>query len=189
MIKRKIQNIVIQEGISLLITICLLVFSPNYLLAEESVQFQLSEIEQGDINNTRPDVAEIEMEIYNLNAPLDTEKMSWIYNKIAQCSGEEQERLNKILEEKIEESFKNNALSQEFETKPLSIVEDNVQYEQSNDYASIARKIDALKLGNDATVEDLRARDNIIATISGISDPKLRYDLLDYLDRKEKSAN
>jgi hypothetical protein len=190
MIKRRISDIGLREGISFLIMICLLAFSSNYVFAEESNQIQLPEIDQSDIgSNAHPDTSEIEREIYNLNAPLDAEKISWIYNAISKCSDEEQEQLNKVLDSKMEDLFKNNAAPQEFDTKSFPSLEDSTQYEQPADYESIVREIDALKLGKDAAVEDLRTRDKIIAAVSGISDPKLRYDLLDYMNKKERNAN
>ncbi len=51
----------------------------------------------------------------------------------------------------------------------------------------IVTQIQSLNLGPSATVEDLRARDNIVAVIAGIQDPDLRYELLEFLSSKERS--
>ena len=51
----------------------------------------------------------------------------------------------------------------------------------------IVAQIKSINLGPSATVDDLRARDNIVAAISGIQDPNLRYELLEFLSSKERS--
>jgi hypothetical protein len=190
MIKRRIADIGLKEGISFIIMICLPVFYSNYLAAEESSQLLESGIIEDNNSNTNlPDVSEIKREIYNLNAPLDTGKISWIYNAISKCSDEEQKELNEILDSKMAELFKNNVTPYESNIKSSPSEENTIQHEQPADYESIAREIDGLKVGKGATVEDLRTKDKIISIISAISDPKLRYDLLEYLEKKERNAN
>jgi hypothetical protein len=187
----KVTRIALKGGVSFLTAVCLLAFlSSHYLFAEESNQSKLPEAEQ-ELNGSeaKPDISEVEREIDNLSAPPEAEKIGWIYDAISRVSGQERRELNKALESKMNDVFNNNIITQEIETKAQRDSEKNLQQEQSVIYEDIRKQIDDLKVGEKATIADLRMRDRIVAAISNITDPKPRYELLEYLDKKEKNNN
>jgi len=53
---------------------------------------------------------------------------------------------------------------------------------------SLRTEIIALQLGPDATVEDLRKRDELFNKIATVRDPDLRYELLGLLEENERLA-
>lgn len=54
--------------------------------------------------------------------------------------------------------------------------------------ALLSFEIDRLHVGPDATAEDLRRRDAVVAAIAAVEDPLLRDELLQQLSRKEQEA-
>ena len=55
-------------------------------------------------------------------------------------------------------------------------------------WLELQAQIEALPLGPEATVETLRYRDQVVAEISRLSDPQLRYELLELLAQRERNT-
>jgi len=166
----------------------------NFVLAqpEEAVPGgQTESVPEANLSPA-PSVSEIEQAIADLKDISDTDKLMWIQNAIFQQDPGTSARLQKSLEEKQQELFQKAAAapqseesagSPEIKTEepaPALPAEETVSAEE------LKLRIDALKLGPEATVEDLREQNEIVYIIARIKDPVLRYELLDYLEAKEK---
>lgn len=139
--------------------------------------------------DTRADPGELEAAIRQLNEPMDQEQFSELILALASLEDpNEMERLQRLLDERIARLSKpptertatpageQGAASQE-------------AVEQAVEVDLLRLEIATLRLGPDATVDDLRKRDEVVVTIAGISDPDVRYELLQLLEDRERSAD
>jgi len=125
---------------------------------------------------TVPSPYQISSAISELRQPLDGNLMSWILDAISQQSDPEQrEKLNGMLEVRMKELLVGEA--------PLNELGGRLA-----DGEAIRFEIEALRLGPDATAEDLRKRDEVLMRIAKIQDPQVRYDLLELLAEQERAA-
>lgn len=59
---------------------------------------------------------------------------------------------------------------------------------QSGEETALRLELEELTLGSTASVEDIRRRDALVARITPLADPNLRYELLDRLAQREQEA-
>jgi hypothetical protein len=149
---------------------------------------------------SRPDTEEIEQAIAGLSGsdPNLVEKIGWIQASILQLETKAYERLRKALDDRRKEfstiegfmaSHKSDFITDTAATqKPPGEATDLPATEEGSLPKDIKEKIDSLILGANATVDDLRKRDELVATIAGIQDPSARYELLEYLETKETQS-
>lgn len=123
---------------------------------------------------TSSDIFEMEQEIKGIKAQISAEDIAWMRYVIARLPASDKDRLNELLNNQL------NTLSETAKNKTASLdnTADNVE--------ALRMTIDSLSLGPQATIEDLRKRDEIVGSISGIKDPDLRYELLERLENKER---
>lgn len=108
---------------------------------------------------------EIEKEIAVMSQ-MDVDEITKIQQAIdSQESAQEQIRLRQLLDGKIEGLLVSPG------REPVD--------------GELKAQIDILKFGESATVEDLRQRDAVVTRIAAVQDPVMRYELLEYLKRKE----
>jgi len=134
----------------------------------------------------KPSEEEIERAIAQLSS-YDLDRVSWIQNAISQQVPERQSQLRKSLDAKINNffKFKNNS----FEAVSSQTESAATQPQESPSPEELKNKIDSLNLGPKATVEDIRQRDELLALIVNIADPDIRYELLQYLEKKENTGS
>ena len=129
---------------------------------------------------------EIESAINALQAPMDIEKISLIQNAIGKLGTNERQHLQESLNQRLKDLYAVNiprsaapvAIEQEEHTVieiPSALPEE------------LKKQIDSLQLGQQSTADEVRERDEIVRAIANIPDPNLRYELLDYLQKKESS--
>lgn len=137
------------------------------------------------MNGPGPMVA-IAAEIQNLSVPLDNRKIEQIATIISMRSPEEQRMLFPMLDEKVMQL--QQAESQANPQAYTGYAAQSIVSQPEPTFDEIVMRIDSLNLGADATVDELRQRDDIVAMISGIKDPNIRYDLITHLEKKEKES-
>jgi hypothetical protein len=115
----------------------------------------------------------IQQEIAQLQPPVDAEKISAIQSAIMLQSDEAQEFLSTLLNSRVDEIA-------QAESELAALGSDQGVEEMIRD------KIYSLNFSLNATVEEFRARDEVVGLIAGVRDPKLRYELLKELDKKEQ---
>jgi hypothetical protein len=188
LLKEKVRKVDLRGGALIFIIVTHLLVSPvNSLCAIEQPEQYFPP--ESPTLTTHPGITEIERAIMELAEPIDAEKISWIQSAIFQQEPEEQERLRQALDSRLDEFFKNNIEARDIGTTNESINITQTQELPSQDvlsYEELRSQINNLNLGPTATVEDLRRRDSIVAAIAHISDPRIRYDLLRYLETKER---
>lgn len=102
---------------------------------------------------------------------------------------QERERLQRLLEERLQEVGQVSPPTQEARVAAVEVVLPDVPSYPESDFGQLLMRIEMLSLGPQATVEDLRTRDAIVAVIAGISDPVQREQLLKRLDEREQAAS
>lgn len=144
------------------------------------------------IQEAVPSPEEIETAIQALDDPMDQERMSWLFNAIAQ---QPDEQVRQSLFTKLDART-----SHLFETsielppvppggpEPVIPPELLEQAQQVGQVEMLRGEIESLRLGADATVEDLRKRDEVVAKIAQIADPDTRYELLELLNTHEREV-
>lgn len=137
-----------------------------------------------DEQELNPGSKEIQAEIDDLAAPIDAQKIGSIRNAILQKTSEDQKYLNEYLNEHIKNMF-GTANSPTTDAPDIEHF-DAAQSQLPLSPESIKAQIDFLRLGQNATADDLIKRDKIVENISTIQDPDLRSELLNYLESKEK---
>lgn len=127
-----------------------------------------------------PSTASIETLIQQVQSPLETEKVSDITFAIQELDDEEaQARLEQVLNERLTQ-LGGAPVPSRTSTIPAPELESS-----SGD---LQTRIEMLNLGPAATVEDLRARDQVVADIAGLNDPLQREQLLQQLQQHEQDA-
>lgn len=101
----------------------------------------------------------------------------------------EQQRLQQLLEERLQEFTKTSEVSPDQSENEQGPPEAHAPpWVRRAPHDDLSMRIETLNLGPQATVEDLRARDEIVSAIAGISDPIQRDQLLKRLDEREQGA-
>jgi len=132
--------------------------------------------------------AGIEAAIRTLSIPLDSEQLNRITLALVQLEDpQEQERLQRLLDERMNAFFPTPTASNAelIEQQPNPSEEER---NQSGDAELLKFEIATLRLGPDATAEDLRRRDEVVRSIARTQDPQVRYDLLELLAEQERAA-
>jgi len=125
-----------------------------------------------------PNTQAIEAVIAGLSHPVADEQVVAILTAIGQLPDlKEQERLRQALNDKGHE------LAQDAATAPG---QPTLNPESSDD--EFRARISSLQLSANATVADLRARDEVVSAIVGVSDPTRREELLKALEQRERQA-
>jgi hypothetical protein len=172
--------------LSIFLTACLFLAQASVLFADDSLISQGDFIQEASVIKNKPTVNEIETAIAEISAPIDGEKISWIQNAIMDQDLKEKERLRKALDKRLDEVF---ALKeQNFESMSFAKLEEKTSAPREVSAQGLHGEIDGLNLSKDATVEDLRKRDELVGIIANVDDPTLRYELLQHLKTKEDSA-
>ena len=132
--------------------------------AEPTPQFGLDQPPAARPSVAAPQPAAIEQTLADLLGPADQERISWLIEAIsAQPDTQVRQQLFAQLDERMASFF-----------------------EPPGHWFAVLREIDSLHLGSNATVEDFRRRDAVVAKIAQIRDPTIRYRLRDILDEDEQ---
>ncbi len=131
--------------------------------------------------------SELEAAIHALGEPLDHDRLSHIFFTLGQLEDDaERERLQQLLHTRLQTLAPVSATAQGPAVEPTADFqvrsggEDNAVTVEE-----LQVRIDALMLGPEAAVEDLRARDAVVSAIAGLSDPVQREALLRHLEARE----
>ena len=130
--------------------------------------------------------SEIESAIAQLSMPLEASALGKVQGDIMRSSPADQARLHDSLDAKLKE------LQGAYSAATVPTAESvNASRPEPTSAAplpqDIISQIDALDLGRDASVEQVRKKDALVATISALNDTNVKYDLLDYLRNKEQA--
>jgi len=167
--------------------------------AEEDVSQPLANEPPSEAaNNLQPDTpsasltsAELEQAITALKPPFDQQQLSGLFSVLNQIADpQEQARLQRLLDAKVRtmlETLK-PVPGTPGSVQPLSEAPEDLRRLQDADKDDLRRRIDTLNFGPTATAEDLRLRDQIVATIAGIQDPILREQFLHQLEERERQG-
>ncbi len=118
-------------------------------------------------------IAEIETAIGRLDGSNYTDLLGPLLQELGQVEDPpEQERLRGLLQERMDTLVP----SEPPPPDPAAIHEE------------LGARIGRLQLGPDATADDLRARDALVAEIAGLRDPIQREQLLQQLDSRERQS-
>ncbi len=167
--------------------------------AEENVAQPLANEPPSEAaNNLQPDTpatsvtpAELEQAIAALKAPFDQQQLSGLFSALNQIvDPQEQARLQQLLDAKVRAMLEtqNPVPGVPGNVRSLSEAPENLQQLSDADKGDLRLRINALNFGPTATAEDLRIRDQIVATIAGIQDPILREEFLRQLEERERQA-
>lgn len=133
---------------------------------------------------------EIEAAINNLNGPIDNAQLTQILTSISMITDTaEQGRLQQLLDERMQAIGEVPTTDQPltgagaveavpWSGKPRALTDEEVE-----------ARIQSLKLGGDATADDLRSRDDVVGAIIGMADPVRRERLLKALEDRERETN
>lgn len=127
-------------------------------------------------------IADIEAAIHQLEIPADQERVRAIVAQLARFEDPEAvERLERQLKDRLAQ----HALEADANA---SVPHEGIvlSSEEANDPTFLRLSIVTLRLGPDATMEDLRKRDVVISRIAQISDPRQQRELLRLLDKQER---
>jgi hypothetical protein len=165
-----------------LVALCVAATAPAARALEEGAPDPVAEDpaaeDSGAILAIEPTVDAIEDTINGLSHPVTDAQLMAVLTAIGKLRDEkEQERLRQALTDR------GHALSQAAATAGP---EPTLNPESSD--SEFRAKISALQLGPQATVEDLRARDEVVSAIVGVSDPTRREALLKELETRERQA-
>ena len=128
-----------------------------------------------------PSAGAIEASIQSLREPIDHEQVSEIFVGLARLDdANERDRLQAMFDQRMQALMELPSRSME------QAAVDGVSFPSHDE---LAFRIETLALGPQATVEDLRARDQLVAEIAAIVDPVRREELLAKLEERERSAN
>ena len=121
-------------------------------------------------------IQQVEAGILALKDPSDTEGLSKVMAGLAAIQDpDEQQRLRDLLDNRYQ--------------KYLGIEEmPGPSAPQGTGSPDLATRIEQLRLGPDATVEDFQARDEVVAAINALEDPIARETLLNRLTARERAA-
>lgn len=122
---------------------------------------------------------DINKSIADLSASSDGEKIKLILELIDEADVQQREVLRSAFDSKLSELF---ALEQDSTNQGNQSIGNNLSAEE------IRNRINALKLGNNATAENLIERDKLVGSIANISDPSVREESLRYLEEKERDT-
>lgn len=139
---------------------------------------------------TTATVEEIEAMIQALEDPFDSEATSAVLLGLSELDDPvEQERLQRLLDER-----RSRLLEQQMDAArhdiegahdgSIGLLDEQIQ----DDPGMLRFAIDRVTVGPTATVDDLRARDTLVARINQVTDPVLREELLAQLADKEAQA-
>lgn len=133
-----------------------------------------------------PSITQIESAIVNLNSTSNSDAITWIEGAISKQAPKEQEHLNRALEIRLKqlEAFEEANQPESGSVERPESSQDTISEDLS--FEGIQEQIDNLNLGPEATVEDIRKRDKVIAGITNLKNPDQRKELLDYLEAREK---
>ena len=140
------------------------------------------------------DPRDIEAAINTLREPIDQEQMNKIFLDLARLEDfKERDRLQEMLDERMQEILRPSALPAAQSTIPESLPQVRsgpkaVAVSEEPSHSELLVRIDTLNLGPDATVDDLRARDQLVSAIAGIRDPVMRDELLTRLEERERQS-
>ena len=133
--------------------------------------------------------SQIEEAIKALAQPIDDGQLGRILNSIARTEDpQEQERLQRLLDERIGTLMSQPSVASETTTQQSQVFEPNNNQAQQVSDEELTMRIQSLKLGPDATIDDLRSGDEIVTTIAGIKDPIKREQFLQQLEERERAA-
>ncbi|MBI3996477.1 MAG: hypothetical protein HY352_02340 [Candidatus Omnitrophica bacterium] len=131
-------------------------------------------------DNPELSTANIERLIQQLHVPIETGKVNDITFAIQELDDEEEQaHLEQVLNERLAQ----------LGGAPLpSRTSMTLAPEPESSNGDLQSRIEMLNLGSAATVEDLRARDQIVSDIAGLTDPVERERLLQVLQQHEHDA-
>lgn len=140
------------------------------------------------------DPTEIRERITGLSDSLDAVELATIYQAIQQVDAPAlRTDLKETLHARLDEVFEPlpNPSSHAVGAvgglaNPFGETEERLGSEE--DHTFMWAQIDTLRLGPDATADDLRRRDELLARIVQIPDPQVRYALLDRLEERERAS-
>lgn len=139
-------------------------------------------------------VTEIEDMIESLEDPMDTEQMSHLFNAIARqedntTRGQLFQKLDARTTALLQHAAGRLAVpAEQAEAELPSETAGWPQSQEAMDPDMLRFEIETLHIGPQATVEDLRRRDEVVGKIARVSDPNQRYTLLGLLEARERSA-
>lgn len=126
--------------------------------------------------------AEIESKILALPPLPAQEQLSEIFSLLSHLSNvKQQDRLRRLLKARLEAPPENLLPS-----PPITFEE--AGEEPHRQIEILRQQIELLNFGPDATVDDLRMRDQLVLGIAGIRDPVLQRQLLAALEEKERES-
>ena len=133
---------------------------------------------------------ELETAIRSLTEPVDPNRLDELFSNLSRVEDpQEQERLEQLLDEKLQQL---SDASVPTVGAPVADAGNSPspagQPLEDWTVEELRARIQSLDLSPDSTVEDLRARDEVVFTIAGIADPLIRDELLKELDAMEHDA-
>lgn len=184
-------------GIVALTITPVVLFSLPKLSVAENAQQQLPSLEKEgtfpeDPSLSTPSLSaeELEAAIHQLKEPVDQELLGKIFSSLGRLENtKEQQRLQQLFDERMQELMKIPEppleLSQNAGT-PTGTSARPPKQEITDEELRI--RIETLTLGPKATAEDLRTRDEVIATIANVRDPVARDKLLGRFEEREREG-
>ncbi len=134
---------------------------------------------------------DIEMAIHALAQPIDQERLRQIFSQLGQIADpQEQGRLRELLDHRMQELPMDQERAAEsppaISTEPQANFNDEITPDRIEE--DLRMRIETLMVGPTATTDDIRARDELVATIADFPDPIKRDELLKRLEERERQA-
>ncbi len=172
-------------------------FSLPELSVAEDAQQQLPSLEKGgafpeDPSLSKPPLSAeaLEIAIRQLKEPVDQELLGKIFSSLARVeNSSEQQRLQRLFDERMQELMK---IPEQPVDRPQSAgipagTSAKPPKQEITD-EELRMRIETLTLGPKATVDELRARDELVAAIANVRDPVVRDTLLGRLEEREREG-
>ena len=141
--------------------------------------------------STQPQAAlssptELEGAIEALSPPIDSERLTQILDGLSGLTDPaEQQRLQQLLDTRLQQAME-TAPPEQVMAPPATTAAPTTEPPLSDDELNL--RLQSLKLGPDATADDLRARDVVVAAIIALPDPIKRDQFFQQLEERERQA-
>ncbi len=132
---------------------------------------------------------EVEVAINALGQPIDNEQVSRIFEQLAEIQNpQERQRLQELLNERMQTPLSH---SDSLPPAPIPDMSSGRASElgKPRSEEELRNQIQSLKLGANASADDLHARDEVVSAVIAISDPLKRDSLLKALEHREQEAD
>ena len=133
--------------------------------------------------------AAVEATIRGLSRSATPEDLTRIVGVLARLEdATEQERLQQLLNERITQLFGPAVVEPPADLGETATPVSPAEPMLGVDPEILRFEIQALRFGPEATADDLRRKDEVVAKIAGIQDPNVRYEALAWLEEQERVA-